>query len=202
MTKVFFTQYSAFPLPPPCPLSSYRRGKLSNMSQEQRAKQIITEYFLLKALRTIDDDIAIPMNISTAEYGKPYIPGFPYCFNISHSSDLLICGVSDAEIGADVQEKSEKTNIEGIIKRFYSADEQEYVLSSEDMCDAFTKIWTLKEAYIKALGTGGATPLESFSVLQPIEGYSFYHNIAGSYHYAICQKTPTFPENIKFEKIS
>jgi Phosphopantetheinyl transferase len=214
MIKVFFTQYSAFEIPPACPLSAYRRAKLSQTNQEQNAKQVTTEFVLLKSLRTVDDDVSIPMNIQTNEYGKPFIPGYPYHFNISHSDDLIICGVSDIEIGVDCQTVDTNSNIEGIIKRFFTPDEQSYVLSGSpsstpelrtnnlELRTRFTELWTLKESYIKALGTGGATPLESFSVLKSIPGYSLHHNKAGKYHYAICVKSDIFPAELSFEKLS
>ena len=202
MLKVFFTQFSSFQIPPACPLSAYRRSKLSPSNEELQKKQITTEFVLLKSLRTVYDDIAIPMNIRTNEYGKPYILGYPYSFNISHSDDLIICGISDMELGVDVEKTVNPERIDGIVKRFFAPDEQEYISTAEDRPNAFTYIWTLKEAYLKAIGTGGTTPLESFSVLKGIPGYSFHHNTAGDYHYAICVKSDEFPEDIRFEKLT
>lgn len=42
-------------------------------------------------------------SFNVSEYGKPYIDGIPYYFNISHSDDYIICGVSDINIGVDIE---------------------------------------------------------------------------------------------------
>ena len=202
MLKVFFTQYSAFIVPPACPLSAYRREKLSSDNPELRKKQIINEFFLIKSLRSVNDELAMPLNIETNSYGKPYIPGYPYNFNLSHSDDLLICGISDLELGVDAEKKVKPERVEKVAKRFFAEEEQDYIASAEDPSSAFTEIWTKKEAYVKALGTGGSTPLNSFSVVSPIEGYSFSHSTAGDYHYTICVKADTFPDDMRFEKIT
>lgn len=37
------------------------------------------------------------------EQGKPQIVNFPKKFNLSHSGDYVVCGVSDGEVGVDIQ---------------------------------------------------------------------------------------------------
>lgn len=40
------------------------------------------------------------------EQGKPQIVNFPKKFNLSHSGDYVVCGVSDGEVGVDIQNGS------------------------------------------------------------------------------------------------
>lgn len=95
----------------------------------------------------------------------------PLQFNISHSSSLIACGVTmHSPIGIDVEEKTRKikNDIIAFAKRFFSPKEIE-VLSAisdpESQRQEFIKLWTLKEAYVKALGRGfSATPFKTFTI--------------------------------------
>ena len=90
-----------------------------------------------------------------SECGKPYFKDLDIRFNISHSGSRMIIAVSDKEIGADIQIK--KPIHDGLVKRFFTPEEQEYVLSADSVAlrlDRFYEIWTKKEAYGKWKGCG------------------------------------------------
>ena len=43
------------------------------------------------------------LSISIDQYGKPYLRGYTnFHFNVSHSKDAIVCGVSDNPIGVDI----------------------------------------------------------------------------------------------------
>lgn len=104
------------------------------------------------------------------ENGKPYIPGFAP-FSISHSSNtwaVLIADTpdcneeSDAEdqttCGLDVQYRR-KTGAAAVAERFFDpADAAEIVSadSSDAADELFFRMWTRREALIKAAGTSVA----------------------------------------------
>lgn len=86
------------------------------------------------------------------EYDKPYLKNYNIFFNISHSFDYVITTISDKEIGIDI-EKIRKTPL-NIINQFATEKEKEYILSSNNNIEErIFKIYTLKEAYFKMLGT-------------------------------------------------
>ncbi len=86
------------------------------------------------------------------EYGKPYFKNYKLFFNISHSFDYVITTISDKEMGIDI-EKIRKTPL-NIINQFATEKEKEYILSSNNNIEErIFKIYTLKEAYFKMLGT-------------------------------------------------
>ncbi|MBL8113616.1 MAG: 4'-phosphopantetheinyl transferase superfamily protein [Acidobacteria bacterium] len=99
-------------------------------------------------------------------HGKPALPGGPE-FNVSHSGDAVLIGVVDGiPIGVDVERVREKPNLDGIARRFFSAPEAAYLesLAPEARTNAFYRLWTLKEALVKAIGTGIAGNLSQTEV--------------------------------------
>ena len=98
--------------------------------------------------------------------GKPTLPGGP-AFNLSHSANRLLLGISDAErLGVDVEVLRLIDDLEGMARHNFAADECAAVLAcpQAERSEAFLRVWTRKEAMIKALGGGLSIPLQSFSV--------------------------------------
>lgn len=93
------------------------------------------------------------------EHGKPFFEHGEF-FSISHSKRYSVLAVSDEEIGADIEMRSELKN--SVIDRCFTEEEQIYAkLSTEN----FLRIWTAKEAVLKLLGTGFSYSPRGFSVL-------------------------------------
>ena len=95
------------------------------------------------------------LSFFTTRYGKPYITGtLEYFFNMSHSGDYIICGLSNEPIGVDV-EKIGKAPLE-VAEYCFSADEKRVLLEKKgkEADKYFYALWTLKEAYLKMDGTG------------------------------------------------
>jgi 4'-phosphopantetheinyl transferase len=100
-------------------------------------------------------------------YGKPSIE--PECglrFNLSNSVGLVVCLVSErAEVGVDVEPRGRAESILEVAPRMFSPGElaQLEALREEERPERALRLWTLKEAYIKARGMGLALPLNKFS---------------------------------------
>ncbi|XP_016652081.1 PREDICTED: L-aminoadipate-semialdehyde dehydrogenase-phosphopantetheinyl transferase-like [Prunus mume] len=95
----------------------------------------------------------------------------PLHFNISHTSTLIACGVTvDSPIGIDVEDKQRKlkNHILAFARRYFSSHEVEHLTSISDIeiqRQQFIKLWTLKEAYVKALGKGfSSAPFKTFTI--------------------------------------
>ena len=104
-------------------------------------------------------------------HGKPFVCDpldavLP--FNVAHTHGLVVCGLSshaDLQLGVDVENVNRRTD-PAIAERFFSRPEVEFlrtVVGEESKRQAFLRIWTLKESFIKAIGTGMATPLADFA---------------------------------------
>ncbi|XP_060177029.1 uncharacterized protein LOC132607190 isoform X1 [Lycium barbarum] len=96
----------------------------------------------------------------------------PLHFNISHTSSVVACGVTvNSPIGVDVEAKKRtvKHNVLNLARRYFSEHELEVLSAVKDphlQHQEFMKLWTLKEAYVKALGRGfSASPFNTFTIL-------------------------------------
>jgi 4'-phosphopantetheinyl transferase len=110
------------------------------------------------------------------EYGRPEIaaPEFAkeFRFNLSHTHGLVACAVCRrGDIGVDVEYVERRVEIMGVSRHVFSEVEVEGIaaLSGAAQRERFFELWTLKEAYIKAIGKGLSAPLRSitFDPTQP-----------------------------------
>ena len=88
--------------------------------------------------------------------GKPYFKNYSLKFNLSHSGEYVFCGVSDQEIGADIQEIRDAKEL-SLARRFFSEGESmalEHCENDEERSQLFFRLWTRKEAYGKLTGQG------------------------------------------------
>lgn len=88
-------------------------------------------------------------------------------FNLSHSNDIALYAISKMEnIGIDIEYIKKDIHPLDIAERFFSKDEILLLsqLPTADQLIGFYKIWTRKEAYVKAIGEGISHPLDQFSV--------------------------------------
>ena len=104
-------------------------------------------------------------------FGKPGLSarwaGERLEFNLSHSGDLAILAITRGPaVGVDVEQILHVRDLQSIAARFFSAHEIAALnaVPPETRDFAFYRCWTRKEAFLKALGSGLAHPLDSFDV--------------------------------------
>ncbi len=88
-------------------------------------------------------------------------------FNYSHSEDLLFLAISqESELGADVERIRPEIDHFVIASHFFASEEMIWLqsLSGGDQVKAFYRLWTCKEAALKAEGTGLRHPLEAVRI--------------------------------------
>ncbi|MDE2049809.1 MAG: 4'-phosphopantetheinyl transferase superfamily protein [Gammaproteobacteria bacterium] len=106
---------------------------------------------------------------STGRHGRPALrapritPALE--FNISHSADLVMLGVTSGRtLGIDTESiAAREADIDGL-DRYFAPEESAALLSlpAGERRRRFFELWTLKESYIKARGMGLAIPLDAF----------------------------------------
>ena len=100
--------------------------------------------------------------------GKPYLKNREKLhFNLSHSGRWVVIAWGDSPLGIDVEQISLDPGKEQVARRFFRSDEQAYIFAAEGETRArrLFRVWTMKESYLKYLGTGINRPLNSFSAL-------------------------------------
>lgn len=107
--------------------------------------------------------------------GKPELHsslGSNLRFNLSHTFGLVAAAVCvEHDLGIDIEAGDRGTHGLRVAERFFSAPEVALVRdrAGEERKEAFFRIWTLKESYIKATGEGFRRSLQSFSfTLDPL----------------------------------
>lgn len=90
------------------------------------------------------------------KYKKPYLMdegvALP-CFNISHSADWALIAVSGSEVGVDAEFINTDFPYANILTDYFTEDEVEFI-RHKDTDERFYLLWTRKEAFAKATGTG------------------------------------------------
>lgn len=106
------------------------------------------------------------LTFGQGQFGKPFLSEHRELhFNISHSEDVFLCGVTAiSEIGVDVESIHELHDAEAIAERYYSVGEQADLSRqpTENYLSTFFHYWTRKEAFSKALGKGINLNFSSF----------------------------------------
>jgi len=127
------------------------------------------------------------------ENGKPYVKGMQ-CFNISHSGNIVIVAFSLFDIGIDIELKRE-IDFNSVVDYIHPLEKAEF-LYSNNYTDSFFKIWTRKEAFLKAKGNGIVDGLNEYNCLQNIVNDGVFKweiaelHILHDYSVAVCQKAP------------
>lgn len=88
-------------------------------------------------------------------------------FNLSHSGPwVLIAAAAGTDIGVDVEAHAPLPDLAALARTHFAEAENAALarLPGPERSAAFYRIWTRKEAWVKALGTGLAAPLHRFEV--------------------------------------
>ena len=141
-------------------LPVWRLTKVQSLKKEEDKIRAAVAFLLLeRALQ----DLGIPFvpEFAYEDFGKPYLPGYPVHFSLSHTKNAVACAVSDCPIGVDVQEKMEYSS--RLADRICSDAVRTALENAKDRDLALTALWTKKEALAKKTGKGLG---EKFSSLE------------------------------------
>jgi 4'-phosphopantetheinyl transferase len=129
---------------------------------------------LRQVLAAYTGDAPAALLLAADAHGKPYLARAPrpLHFNLAHSGAWALVAVSAAQpVGADIEFTGRALDDRAsIARRFFAPGEAQRLaaLPEAEQPEAFFRIWTRKEAYVKARGEGLALALDSFEVsLEP-----------------------------------
>lgn len=101
--------------------------------------------------------------VARTPLGKPFFPAYPEIqFNYSHSKRAAACILSREAAGIDLEQV--RSYQEKTARRFCCEQEWNWLQRQPDLDQAWIRIWTLKEAWLKYLGTGLRTDLQKLDI--------------------------------------
>ena len=165
------------------------RASLLDTDEEQRARRFHRERdrnrfrsrraFLRTVLGRYLASPPAQLRFGTGPQGKPHLVGTPSAagrssldlrFNLSVSEDRFVVAVAhEREVGVDVEFRRPDVELDALAERVYADVEKrawaEHARTEgEDRARAFFRVWTRKEAVLKATGEGLSREPASFAV--------------------------------------
>ena len=134
-------------------ISAQRREQALKFKHELGQRLCVLAYQLLK--QGLREEYGITENpaFDYNEHGKPSIVGHPdIFFNLSHCKEAVACVVSDQPVGIDVESLREYKD--SLVRYTMNDEEIREIESSDDPAKTFIRLWTMKEATIKLMGSG------------------------------------------------
>ncbi len=107
-------------------------------------------------------------------------------FSLSHSGPYAMCAISDHEIGADVQQIRP---VHMSVARRFHFRERDWLAEQphEEQNRDFFRIWTRKEAWVKAVSRNQLLRLDQEDVIHGPEGWQFHEFwLDGEYLATVC----------------
>ena len=157
---------------------AYRREKAMRFKfPSGRAQSLGVGLLLRKACR--DFGVAgADENVVLGENGKPSFRDFPDVhFNLSHSKTRVMCVLSPYEVGCDVEHV--RVGRSRLAERFFKDGETRWIHSFAEGAaqdEAFCRLWTLKECYMKVTGRGMSLSPDKFSLTVTPNGIALNHD--------------------------
>ena len=145
-----------------------KAGQFSN--QTDRRAYAAAHALLRHLLSQMCERPAYEWQFATSENGKPELAGTEgprdLRFNLSHTRGMVLaCAAFGVEVGADVEAVGPDRLHLHIADRFFAPAEADWLRAGGNASivgERFAVLWTLKEAFLKAFGTGLSQPLDSF----------------------------------------
>ncbi len=133
---------------------------------ESLVTKALSRYVLSRCCGVAPEAVRFCVNRHGKPALLPSVTPLPIRFNLSHCKGLVGCAVAwEADVGLDIEDQNRCVNL-NLARRFFSESE---IMQLEKIRDAgakqalFLQLWTLKEAYVKAVGKGLSLGLDHFS---------------------------------------
>ncbi len=138
---------------------------------KDRIRFIVGRALLRKMLGDILYFDPFQIKIESDNYGKLFLPNMEHRhlhFNLSHSEDYIIYAFCfNEDVGIDIEKIDPSINHFEISENYFTDIEIKYLKDSADkdtVAKKFFRIWTRKEAFLKAMGLGLLLDLKKIDV--------------------------------------
>lgn len=147
-------------------LEKRERHQGARFRLERDRKRFLTKRFILKKLLSLYLDTPPQfIRFGHNQHGKPHLiqptHDTSLQFSTSHSQGLaLIVVARQRNLGVDLESIQSLPEIDALLSRWFPRSEAMILqnLATQEKHLAFYRLWTLKEAYLKALGQGLGGP--------------------------------------------
>jgi 4'-phosphopantetheinyl transferase len=96
---------------------------------------------------------------------KPSVAGVE--FNVAHSGDIILIATHQHPIGVDVERVDRMLDVAAMGRACFTARERALIVEGAATREAFFRLWTRKEAWLKAVGAGLSVPPGQVDVADP-----------------------------------
>jgi len=140
-------------------LSKDERARAERILVEDARRRFLVSRILARSIlgECIGQDPA-RIEFDSGPQGKPHVRGNDSIhFNISHSHHWWVMAVArDRDVGIDVEDLQRSIDIERVAARLFAREEIAVIhsLPVEERRRAFFRVWTSREAVVKAMGEG------------------------------------------------
>jgi 4'-phosphopantetheinyl transferase len=149
-------------------------AQIMSPSERERAQKFVrgkesyiaSRWLLRKVLARYAGVAPEAVEFLRGDKGKPYLPQREIHFSLSHSGHWALLAVSKVElIGVDIEAVASTRDLTGIAESYYHPHEFAHLqtLAGDAQQNYFYRLWTLKEAFFKATGTGISAGLEKIA---------------------------------------
>ncbi len=161
--------------PPPSLLEAWRHvlsadelGRVRRFRRPSDGQRYLAAHAILRFLLARYVSIAPgELEFRVDELGKPHLAASNISFNLSHSGDVALYGVTrHRRIGVDVELVRQNIEMMDIAQRFFAPGEAAALraMPEHERAEGFFNCWTRKEAYLKAHGCGLGGDTRAFEV--------------------------------------
>ncbi|WP_043971075.1 MULTISPECIES: 4'-phosphopantetheinyl transferase family protein [Acinetobacter] len=156
--------------------------RLFNHYKKEQIRTYRNTLLANQLLCSVDD-----LNFSKHEHGKPFLSSHTLHFNHSHSQQYYALAMSERvkDLGLDVEELDRKVRFDALAQHAFHAEEYRIWQQQDQDAEYWFRVWTTKEAVLKASGLGIRLDLNSLNtqVHPSNQGGMCSHPLIGSFAY-------------------
>ncbi|ABB38401.1 4'-phosphopantetheinyl transferase [Oleidesulfovibrio alaskensis G20] len=151
-------------------LSEHEKNRMAALATTQLKEQYLFAHGVKRLILGRKTHCAPErLGFGFSRFGKPFLahPATSLQFNMSHSGPFCMLGISaESQIGVDIEIHSHSISYHTIIENYFSPTEIAIWKKTNpaNSKKAFYRLWTLKEAVFKCIGSGLLIPLNGITI--------------------------------------
>ncbi len=167
-------------------LTGIDRRRAAVIGDPDTRRRFVVAHAALNAI--LADLLRVPppdLPLRRTPLGRPYLAGAPVSFSLAHAGDLALVAVAGREVGVDVDRPRPGLDPRRMAARYFPGPEAARVAAAgTGAYHEFLRLWTRKEACVKAAGArlalGLRLPVDGAVVHDPagrLGGSYFVHDL-------------------------